>query len=510
MKIVTNMTIGKMLENTVKSYSGNNAVEYMGEYWSYRQLDEKTDELAYLFLNKGLCRAKKAGLLVGNTPNALFVFLALEKIGAIPVLLHTSWTMEEVQTYLDFVEADCFIYDENYKDDYTTEIGINSYCLTDLINASQSLSIIEKEQLKCEEDKVLATDTDVILFTSGSTDKPKAVVTNHFSRVNNAYAQAEILKANYQDVFCTLLPMFHCFSLSGNIMAALSCGACISFPLSRKTEHVLKAIERSTATVLNAVPTFYSALLANKTREQYKTDSLRAGVIGGAGYSSDFFMRVEKELGIKLIPSLGLTEATAGITAGRYEDTSDSRAEHVGGFLEHIEGKIKRINSTEEVAKGEIGEICVRGYNVMQMYYKQQQLTAEVIDEEGFLHTGDTGYLDADGNVYITGRCKEIIIRGGENIAPAGIENIIGELPEVERVKVIGVPDEHFGEEICACVECVFGKTVSEEDIRHHLKGRIAEYKIPRYIRFLEMIPMTGSGKVNIEKLRQLAVAEEE
>ena len=520
MDIVNGITIGAMFEATVKKHANRNAVEYKSQYWNYKQLDEITDYMAIQFLKKGMKKGTKAALWVYNRPNALFVLLALEKIGAIPVMLHTSWKAESVERYLDFIEAEYLFYDEGYleqnfieftKSILTTSLKEKVYIGSDRVlvteDALHQLSKEERNILSDAKAQVQCEDTDMILFTSGSTGTAKGVVTTHFSRVNNAFAQAEFLRASYEDVFCVVLPMFHCFSMSGNIMAALSCGACISFPESRRTKHVFRCIESAKVTILTAVPTFYSALIASEWRKGYDYSSLRTGAIGGAGYSSSFFHKIEKELDMKLISSLGLTEATAGITASRYDEDSEKSAHHVGAFLPHIEGRILKQNTLEACAVGEVGEICVRGYNVMKEYYRLPEETAKAIDENGFLHTGDMGYQDVEGNVHLTGRCKEIIIRGGENVFPGEIENVISELDEVVCVKVLGVKDVHYGEEICACVSCKEGATLSEEQVQEQVRRHLAKYKIPRYVIFMEQLPFMGNGKIDVTKLREMIEA---
>lgn len=517
MDIINSMTIGDMFTETVKKHADRNAVEYKSQYWNYKQLDEITDYLAMQFLKKGIKKGTKAAIWAFNRPNTLFVLIALEKIGAIPLMLHTSWKTESVENYLSFMEAEYLFYDEGYMEqdfrDFVEYISTpmlkeKSYIGSDILliteDVKQGFSKEEKKQLIDAKTQVTCEDIDMILFTSGSTGTAKGVVTTHFSRVNNAFAQAAFLRATCEDVFCVVLPMFHCFSMSGNIMAALSCGACISFPESRRTKHVFRCIASAGVTVLTAVPTFYSALISSEWRNGYDYSSLRTGAIGGAGYAPDFFLQIEKELEMKLISSLGLTEATAGITASRYEETSEKSAHHVGQFLPHLEGRILKLNTQEECVVGEIGEICVRGYNVMKEYYKLPEETAKAIDKNGFLHTGDMGYIDEEGNVHITGRCKELIIRGGENVFPGEIENVISELAEVAVVKVVGVKDAHYGEEICACISCKEGKVLAEEQIREQVGKHLAKYKVPRYVIFMEQIPFMGNGKIDVSKLKEI------
>ncbi len=510
------MTIGAMFTQTVEKYSQRNAVEFLGKYWTYGQLDQLTDQVALGLLRLGMDKGSKVGLWAGDHPHTLFVFIAMEKIGAIPVMFNTAWNVLEVENQMKAMDVEYLIFDEIFngtkfslpqikrkvyigqspqvfKDDRVYQLETLMNCFIDENEA---------KLLETKKSAVKADDFDMILFTSGSTSTPKGVMTTHFSRVNIGFAQAEMIHATCEDVFCIAIPICHCFSMGANIMAALAVGACICFPKNRRTDHIYDAIGRAGCTVLTAVPTMYSALLANSKRTSFSVSSLRTGLIGGAGCRPELFEAVYKDLGVELLPSLGQTEATAAITCGRYEDTFELRATSAGYFIPHVEGKIIDIHCGETLGVGEVGEVCIRGYNVMQGYYKQPELTEKTIDKEGFLHTGDMGYLDEDGRLYLTGRLKELIIRGGENIAPLEVEQVIAEDDRVDMVKVIGIPDAHYGEEVCACVQCVRGLTIMEEEIRQRVRSKLAAYKVPRYVKFLDKMPLLGNGKIDVEKLK--------
>ncbi len=529
MKLWENVTIGKMLAEVVRRYPQRHAVEYLGKYWNYKELDDITDKIAQGMLEVGITKGSRAAIWAKDCPNTLFCFLALEKIGGIPVMLNTSWTMLEVRERLSETEVEYLLYDEGYKGvDFVAlckelelpllrkkiYIGLEErkdICsMGDTMELEAVIALSEHgdaEALHCAKEAVQPTDVDVILFTSGSTSSPKGVVTTHFSRVNNVRAQAEMLQTDCHDIFCQAIPMFHCFSLSGNVLAALAVGACICFPQSRKTDHIFTAIERVGCTILTAVPTLYSALLANSRRTQYDISGLRTGLVGGAGCSEELFARVCDELHIDLLPSLGQTEATAGITAGRYEDSIAVRATTVGYLLEHVEGKIIDIKTKQTCKTGDVGELCIRGYNVMQGYYNQPELTRQTIDEDGFLHTGDMGYFDKSGRLYLTGRLKELIIRGGENITPGEIEQVIAKDSRVAMVKVVGVKDDHYGEEICACIECV-GESLAATEVQTLVAERLADYKVPKYVIFLERMPLMGNGKIDAVRLKKIVERE--
>ncbi len=550
MELREDLTIGKMLTETVERYADRTAVEYMGRTWTYGELDRISDKIAQEMLAMGIRKGSKAGIWANDRPDTLFCFLSLEKLGAVPVMFNTSWTFGEVQARVDEIGVEYLFYDEGYRGlDFVQAVrektvsvpraavylkdggwqgfsgGIESY-----IGRRNFVGGIESgagkagfagetesdagrvdfageaecgaDRLECAKAAVTPRDTDMILFTSGSTGAPRGVLTTHYSRSNNARAQAAMVKADCRDVFLVAIPMFHCFSMSGNILAAMAVGACICFPESRRTAHLLSAVERAGVTVLTAVPTLFSALLANERRAQYNTGTLRTGLVGGAGCPRALFEAVSRELHMELLPSLGQTEATAGITAGRYEDPIELRALSAGYAVEHLELRIVDLENGTSLPTGESGELCIRGYSVMQGYYNQPELTAQTIDGEGFLHTGDLGRLDKDGRLYLTGRKKELIIRGGENIAPGEIESVLLSDDRISQVKVIGIPDAHYGEEVCACVVCTSPGSLTEADIRHLAGAKLAYYKVPRYVVFLEQMPLLGNGKTDTAKLK--------
>lgn len=539
MKLDNHSTIGTLLETTAKAYPKNPAIEFLGKYYDYETLNRITDEVAWFMVELGITLGKKVGIWASERPNTLFCFLALEKIGAIPVFLNTAWSEEEAKTALLSVEAEYLFYDEGYKqNDFlqicsrlelpclkgkyyigetipSAETPVNRFVISQGNELPVDREPILMEKLQLIKSKVKPSDVDMILFTSGSTGNSKGVETTHFSRVNNARAQARMVEATDRDVYCVAIPMSHCFSMSGNILAAIAVGACISLPKSRKTEHILQAMERAKVTVLNAVPTMYFALLANKKRSTYEISSLRTGLIGGAGCSPKAFAEIEKELDFLLLPSLGMTEATAGVTVGRVSDSVEIRAKTAGYLVDGLEARIVDIHTGEilqEVRadeimtvitiKNSVGELLIRGYGIMKGYYKNPEMTAKVISEDGFLHTGDMGYFDQAGRLYLTGRLKELIIRGGENITPTEIETAISADERVTMVKVLGVTDVHYGEEICACVQCKESSVITEDEIKQMVSKKLAYYKVPRYVVFLDKMPLLGTGKINVAELK--------
>ena len=326
--------------------------------------------------------------------------------------------------------------------------------------------------------------------------------------MNGGIQQANDFRATCEDVFCVALPLFHCFCVSTNVMASVAVGGCLCLPDSRRTGAILRAIHRHRCTVLHAVPSMYRAILARKDFSDYDIGSLRVGIIGGASYPPNDFRRIEEGFGMTLASSLGQTETTAGNTVCSLDDSLDKRSTTVGKFMNHVEGKIADPETGAPLGPGEVGEICVRGYLVMQGYYRQPEQTARAIDPEGWFHTGDLGELDEDGDIILRGRIKELINRGGEKISPVEVENEICALTHVEACRLVPVPDEHYGEEACACVVAGEGVAVTEEEIREHLRQQVAAYKIPKYILFFDSLPLNATGKVDTAAAAAQARAE--
>lgn len=267
---------------------------------------------------------------------------------------------------------------------------------------------------------------------------------------------------------------------------------------------ILKAVSEGRCTILSSVPTLFHAILCRPDFGEWDLSSLRTGFIGGSFYPTELFRQINDGFGFTLLSSLGQTEATAGLTTAYLDDSLEVRATTVGHFMDHVEGKIVHIETGKNQPTGEIGEICVRGYLVMEGYFGQPEETVKAIDADGWLHTGDMGWLDRDGNLHLTGRLKELIIRGGENISPAEIETVLENCPEIAECKAIGVPDRHYGEEVCLCMVPREGAVVDTAEIRALLIQKLAEYKVPKYIVPLDELPKTVTGKVRPTELAQL------
>lgn len=513
------LTVSQFLRRTAQRFPDRSALEYLGQVWTYRELDEAVDRTACRLLSWGVKRGDRVGLWCETEPNVILLLYALPRIGAVATLLNTSLQRSELAELLRRTQVSRLIVTDGYKglkfpalcQGLTEEVPTLEAVLYAGLSgegggfeALDHLPEVSGEEFGAAEGEVTPQDIGYILYTSGTTSVPKAVMSTQYSRVNSGIQQAHDLGACEQDRFCVSVPIFHCFCLSANVMAACAVGACLYLPESRRTGLVLKAVSEGKCTILSSVPTLFHAILCRPDFPEWDLSSLRTGFIGGSFYPSELFCQIDEGFRFTLLSSLGQTEATAGLTAAYLDDSQEVRATTVGHFMDHVEGKIAHIETGEEQPIGESGEICVRGYLVMDGYYGQPEETAKAIDAGGWLHTGDMGYLDGDGNVHLTGRLKELIIRGGENISPAEIETILGSCCDVRECKAVGVPDRHYGEEVCLCVALREGAALNESDLRAMLTRQLAAYKVPKYIVFLDELPKTVTGKVRPTELSQL------
>lgn len=514
-----NLTVGQFLHRTVQHFPDRSAMEYAGQVWTYRELEGAVTSTARRLLSWGVKRGDRVGLWCEMEPNVIFLLYALPRIGAAAVLLNTSLQRSELAERLRRTEVSRLIITDGCKASSFPALcqGLIQEVptLEAVLYAGQSgesaglqtlgkLEETSEEKLVQAEAQVTSQDIGYILYTSGTTSMPKAVMSTQFSRVNNGIQQAHDLGATEVDRFCAAMPVFHCFCLSVNVMAACASGGCLYIPESRKTSVILEALSEGKCTIFSSVPTLFHAILCRPDFGNWDLSSLRTGFIGGNLYPPEFFRQVNDGFGFTLLSSLGQTEATAGLTVAYLDDSLEVRATTVGHFMNHVEGKILHIETGKEQPTGETGEICVRGYLVMAGYYGQPDETAKVIDAEGWLHTGDMGYLDEAGNVHLTGRLKELIIRGGENISPAEVEAALGDCCEIEECKAIGVPDYHYGEEVCLCAVRPKGSILGETEIRALLSRKLAPFKVPKYILFLDELPKTATGKVRPNELSRI------
>ena len=361
-------------------------------------------------------------------------------------------------------------------------------------------------------DEISATlecdDAINIQYTSGTTGFPKAVVLSHHNILNNAFFSAQAMHFTEQDRLCVPVPFYHCFGMVLANLLCLSVGACIVIPSEHFDDfQVLRAIAAERCTAVHGVPTMFIAELEDPRFAEFDLTSLRTGIMAGAPCPPELMKRVMEDMHCtEILIGYGETEASPLTHLTSRDDSLERRIDTVGTNLPHQEVKVVDVESGRTLPLGEIGEICFRGYHIMQGYYGDPDATAKAIDQYGWLHSGDLGTLDADGYVRITGRLKEMIIRGGENIYPREIEDYLFTHPKVAQVAVFGIPDEFYGEEVIAWVQLHAGEQATEEEMRTFCKDRIAHFKIPKYIWFVDAFPMTVTGKLQKFRMREIAL----
>jgi fatty-acyl-CoA synthase len=355
----------------------------------------------------------------------------------------------------------------------------------------------------------LVTPHDVVnmQYTSGTTGFPKGVMLSHHNILNNGYSTGECMNCTQNDRLCVCVPLFHCFGSVLAVCAVVSHGATMVMVEDFDPLMVLASVHKERCTALDGVPTMFIAELHHPMFDMFDLSSLRTGIMAGAPCPTETMNQVMDKMNMKeIVIVYGLTESSPGMTATRTTDPPEIRSTTVGKAYPFVEVKVVNPETGEELKPGEPGELCCKGYNVMKGYYKNPEATAEAIDEDGWLHSGDLGVRDEEGYFRVTGRIKDVVIRGGENIYPREIENFLYEMPEIQSVEVAGVPSPKYGEQIGAFIKLKQDASLTAEDVRDYCRGQISRYKIPRYVFFVDDYPMTASGKIQKYKLSQLSL----
>jgi fatty-acyl-CoA synthase len=349
-----------------------------------------------------------------------------------------------------------------------------------------------------------------IQYTSGTTGFPKAVVLTHHNILNNAYFSAHAMHFTEADRLCVPVPFYHCFGMVLANLLCLSVGACIVIPCEHfDALSVLQTVAAEKCTAIHGVPTMFIAELEHPRFKEFDLSTLRTGIMAGAACPPALMKRVMEEMHCaEILIGYGETEASPITHLTSRDDDMERRVETVGTNLPYQEVKIIDLKSGKTLPVAQVGEICFRGYHVMKGYYGNPEATREAVDKSGWLHSGDLGSMDADGYVRITGRLKEMIIRGGENIYPREIEDFIFTHPKVAEVAVFGVPDEYYGEEVMAWIQLHAGETAGEQEIQEFCKGKIAHFKIPKRIQFVKEFPMTVTGKLQKFQMREIVLGQ--
>lgn len=513
---------------------------------SYKQLQAGVDRLARGLLGIGFGKGDRIGVWSTNNIEWLMLQLSTARIGAVLVNINPAYRPKELAYALERSEVQgLFVIPSFRSSDYVSMLlelmpqlktasadalndpgfpSLRAIVIYDpadpenterpasgfltwqeVLEAGQSVPAEKLDEIGASLDR---DDAINIQYTSGTTGFPKAVVLTHHNLLNNAWFAARAMHFSESDRLCVPVPFYHCFGMVLANLLCLSVGACLVIPGEHfDAGEVLKAVEAEKCTAIHGVPTMFIAELEHADFDQFDLSSLRTGIMAGAPCPPALMKRVMHDMHCEeILIGYGETEASPLTHLTSRDDSLERRTETVGVNLPHQEVKIVSTETGLTVPLDEIGEICFRGYHIMQGYYGDEEATAKTVDRNGWLFSGDLGTMDKDGYVRITGRLKEMIIRGGENIYPREIEDLIFTHPKVSEVAVFGVPDDFYGDELMAWIQLHEGEEANEEEIRQFMKGNIAHFKIPRYIWFVEDFPMTVTGKLQKYRMREIAL----
>ena len=530
-------TIGQALSEAAQKYPERTAlvVRHQSVRWSFAELEQKVNDFAAGLLALGFKEGDRVGVWAPNCAEWIVAQYATAKAGIIQVNINPAYRTHELQYVLNKVSCKGLITAASFKSsDYIDMIyqlapelksaepgqldAENLPHLKYLIRLGDEASsgflnyrdipakATDESRAKLAQlsASLNAEDAINIQFTSGTTGSPKGATLSHRNILNNGYFSGRAMKFSEADVLCVPVPLYHCF---GMVMASLNCvvhGACMVFPSDGfDPETTLSAVQEEKCTALFGVPTMFIAELDYADFDKFDLGSLRTGIMAGASCPIEVMKKVFSDMHMSEVTiAYGMTETSPVSFQSSTDDPIERRVSTVGRVHPHVEVKIVDEDGNT-VPRGEKGEFCTRGYSVMKGYWADDERTAESIDSEGWMHTGDLAVLDEEGYCNIVGRVKDMVIRGGENVYPREIEEFLYGNEKIQDVAVFGVPDEKYGEEICVWIALKDGEQSSEEEIKNYCKGQIAHYKVPRYVRFVSEFPMTVTGKLQKFVMRE-------
>jgi len=536
-------TIGAFFDKIVAKYPERDAVvaNHQNIRYSYFELKKAVDQFAKGLIELGVGKGERVGIWSPNNVEWLVTQFATAKIGAILVNINPSYRIFELEYALKQSGVKYLILATGFKkSDYVsmvyelipeTKRAASSEIVSGKLQELRSLILLSDEHKPgmlrwmdivdlgkqvsdtslCERQGTLQFDDPVnIQYTSGTTGFPKGATLSHFNILNNGFFVGEMLRFSEKDRLCIPVPFYHCFGMVLSNLTCVTHGATMVLPSEAfDAGKVLEVIERERCTALHGVPTMFIAELNHPDFSKHDLSSLRTGIMAGAPCPIEVMKKVIDLMGVREITiAYGMTETSPVSLQTSADDPVDKRVTTVGRAIPHVEIKIIDPAAGQTVPYGVAGEICVRGYLVMLGYWNDMEATQEVIDQARWMHTGDIGVMHPDGYVNIVWRLKDMIIRGGENIYPREIEELLYTHPEISDAQVIGVPSEKYGEEVMAWIKLKGNAKVTEEQIREFCRDRISYYRIPRYIKFVDEFPMTVTGKIQKFKMKEMAVKE--
>ncbi len=532
-------TLGDWLEHWATETPDHEYIVYSDRNlrFTWKQFNDRVDCLAKSMISIGVRKGDNVGIWAQNVPDWLTILYACAKLGAVAVTVNTNYKQHELEYLVENSDMHTlFITNGTFDSDYVemtytilpelkncerghlqsdrfpcmknvVYIGQEKfrgmYNTAELLLLGQNLDdaelIAAKKQVNCH-------DVTNMQYTSGTTGFPKGVMLSHYNIANDGYITGENMKFTQTDKLCVCVPLFHCF---GVVLATMNCltHGCTQVMVERFDPLVvLASIHKERCTAVYGVPTMFIAELHHPMFSIFDLTSLRTGIMAGSLCPIELMREVSEKMYLQITSVYGLTETSPGMTQTRIDDPFEVRCTTVGSDFPFVEVEVIDPETGKICPVGVQGEMCCRGFNVMKGYYKNEAATAEVIDKNGYLHSGDLGVKDENGNYRITGRIKDMIIRGGENIYPREIEEYLYKLPQIKDVQVAGIPSEKYGEQVGAFIILKESQTLLEEDIRDFCKGKISRFKIPKYIFFINEFPMTGSGKIQKYKLKDIGL----
>ncbi|WJQ84115.1 AMP-binding protein [Brevibacillus brevis] len=533
-------TIGNMLDDTASKYQEKEALVYheRGLRYTFGEFQAICNQAARGFMSLGIQKGENIAIWATNVPEWVISQFATAKMGGVLVTVNTSYRVHELEYLLRQSEATTLLLMDSYRDaNYlamiqeicpelqTCEPGaLQSKRLPHLKNVIylgneqqpgmflwsdllERAAWVTEEERNARQATLSPDDVINMQYTSGTTGFPKGVMLSHVNIVNNAIKVAECQRLGLADKVCIPVPFFHCFGCVMGTLACVATGATMVPVIAFDPGVVLAVVEAERCTALYGVPTMFISELNHPSFAERDLSSLRTGIMAGSLCPIEVMKKVVDQMGIRDITiAYGQTEASPVITQTVPEDSLERKVSTVGRLHAEVEAKIIDPATGDILPPGVQGELCTRGYLVMKGYYNMPEETVKAIDHEGWLHTGDLATVDEEGYYRITGRLKDMIIRGGENIYPREVEEFLYTHPKVLDVQIVGVPDAKYGEQMLACIRVKPHETLSEDEVRDYCEGKIAHYKIPRYIQFVDEYPMTASGKIQKFKLREQAL----
>ncbi|MCL2517140.1 MAG: AMP-binding protein [Oscillospiraceae bacterium] len=533
-------TLGEWMDHIADTHPDRPAVVFddMFEYRrTYREFNDECNRYAKSLMALGIKKGDHVAIWATNYPQWLLTLFASAKIGAVLVTVNTSYKIYEAEYLLRQSDSKMLVMCDGYKD--VSYVGIMNElcpeiaesdrsdlnlkrlpCLKTIVTIDQNTypgmynwneldamaDTVSDEEYNAVKATLTCHDVVNMQYTSGTTGFPKGVMLTHYNILNNGKSIGDRMKFTENDRLCITVPLFHCFGLVLAVMASITHVTAMVLVNYFSPIKVLKTLQAEQCTALHGVPTMFIAVLAHPDFNTFKFN-LRTGIMAGSPCPIKVMQQVIDEMSATEITIVfGQTESSPGCTQTTTDDTIEHRVNSVGRAFEGVETKIVDPETGKTLGPGTIGEFCARGYNIMKGYYKMPEATAQVIDAEGWLHTGDLASVDEEGYYKITGRIKDMIIRGGENIYPKEIEDFIYTHPKVKDVQVIGVPSKRYGEEICACIIPHDNVIITEDEVKEYVQSHMAKYKTPSYVMFVEQFPMTASGKIQKFKLRETAI----